>query len=261
MNRTIKQLIFYVIKALHKEGITANRKTADIEIKPFNSKTNKNIQGFYNIAVTEDLKELLTNFNDFIIIKIKNDKLYFKGITHLFYKGKDINNIYRDYKVSTGHFNYYMQFIYPDTYSNVFIIHKKNVMGFINRCIKAYQKNNFNSYDNLLDHYYNNVDDENIKSSLDYKNIFKLDEYDRQLFFTMRKQALNKKDLQLLKDIRKKAGGKPFYIYLEELEEQLKEAKEAGNEPEEIKLQKKINQLTEEDNTWNLFKTTLEDYI
>lgn len=168
---------------------------------------------------------------------------------------------------------YGIQFLETDGNGFYLIVHEKDIIKMILLFKKAtretaYQKRNrehdLETLEDITGAY-------NIKSMTDSQKIFEhLNEYERKLLYTYAKKAgVGPKERKLLKEIHK-GGGKTFECYLEELKDKLKEIRSTPRpieyhehielEERETELYNKIISLEEEDNSWNNFKTTLEDY-
>ena len=170
-------------------------------------------------------------------------------------------------------FAYGIQFLETDGNGYYLIVHEKDIIKTINLFRNEtretpYQKRS-REYDmEILEDVTGAYD---IKSMTDSQKIFEhLDEYERKLLYTYAKKAgVGPQERKLLKEIHK-GGGKTFECYLNELKDELKEIRSTPRpieyhehtelEARETELYDKIISLEEEDNSWNNFKTTLEDY-
>lgn len=218
-----------------------------------------------NTTAQKNLFRLLSGSGslNYYYIKTARETQLPKNLKFVYFKDElskaDPNNII---EVSMKNLKYYMfciKFLDHDTNGFYFIVHKTDVLKFLVAIRKANYKTKYELRSQKHD--FEKIEDVTfaygIKSTTDNELIFNhLDEYERKLLYTYAKKAgVTARERKLLKQLKK--GGKPFNLYIEELEEAI-EKEEEENKREE--LIKELLELTEEDNSWNRTKTTLEDY-
>ena len=259
------------------------------EARPLFSIQAERLQGLNNILTQPSTiinpntkKELLSilksNGINYYYVKLENNTKTPYYLRYLHYangmKKEEPNNLFKLDLEGFKFYAYAVTYLTPDNNGFYFVINQKDVIRFFQLIRKAnnetpYQKRSREyDYEILEDALYA----EDIKHSYEYDKIFsKLDEYKRKKLFTYLKEAgLNKKERKLLKTINQ-THIKSFEVTIEELEEELKAiettprpityAEEQELRKYEEKIYKEYLRLTEEDNSWNNFTTTLEDYL
>lgn len=248
---------------------------------PVNEMNKDQLQGLYNICTMKsgiidpvdqhDLKRRLTGTGstENYYIKLNRNINTPNRLTFLHYKGDktktEPNQIH--YLILDGLKKgiYAISFLSPDSNGFYFIVDMNDTPKFIQMINKANETTQYQK--DGIEYEYEQIEDTttayDIKHSYEYDKIFKLDEYDRKILFKHLKQAgLNKSNRKLLKQLSR--GGKPFHLYVEELEEKIKALKEEEQTQEiQNELEKIIKEywrVTEENNSWNNYSTTLEDY-
>ena len=236
--------------------------------------------------VRRDLKNELTGqASKFFIVEIKNKEVLPRPFKRLMYtNGMTKTEPSNIIKLSLENFSfmaYGIQMLYTDKISFYIIVRKEDLYQFKELYRETIRKFNWNYEGDLqiLEELADQCEAEEIKHSYDYDKIFNcLDEYYRkQLFIAMKKAGLDKNARNLLRKINN-THITSFDIMLENKEARLKTLRELIKEYEEEEkptanpltyfewveeaeeLEKEIPTLKEEDNSWNNFSTTLEDY-
>lgn len=244
------------------------------EARPLNTVKGEILQGLFNIctqtsrtnapSIQRELKGALTGTGTtrWYYIRLEKGRKTPNPLKFVHFKGnktkEDPNEIHR---LSIDGFKFYayaISFIKPDGNGFYFIVHMQDTVKFMQLVNKANTVTEWDrgNQDALFTQIENECEEVGVKNTYDYKNIFKLDEDTRKAFFIECKKAgLTKEARKILK--QQNAPCKPYDIIIEELEEVIEETEDAQERKE---AEKELLRLTEEDNSWNNFKTTLEDY-
>lgn len=247
------------------------------EVRPLNTVYPEILQGLFNICTMES-SIISRNAQRDLMNTLKGDgtlKYYYISLEHTAELPHTLKYLHLKCELSNAEPNqirtldidkfkfkaYAIHSLNYDTPNSFyFIVHMRDTVRFMQMINKANSETKFQKESREAD--YEQIEDitnaYDIETILDYDKIFKLDEYDRKLLFTYAKKAgLGKQERELLKTIRRKAGGQPFYMYVESLEEAIEEEE---NEAELERLEKELLRVTEENNSWNNYKTLLDDY-
>lgn len=244
------------------------------EARPINTVKGEILQGLFNICnqpsrtnapnIQRELNGVLSGIGtlNWYYIRLEKGRKTPNPLKFVHFKGnktkEDPNEIHR---LSIDGFEFYayaISFIKPDGNGFYFIVHMRDAVRFIKLVNKA---NTVSEWDiDSREFIYTQIENEceeiGVKNTYDYENIFKLDEDTRKAFFIECKKAgLTKEARKIIKQLN--APCKPYDVVIEELEDIIRETED---EQERREAEKELLRLTEEDNSWNNFKTTLEDY-
>lgn len=245
------------------------------EARPLNTVKGEILHGLFNICtqtsrtnapnIQRELKGALTGTGTtrWYYIRMEKGRNTPNALKFVHLKGnktrEDPNEIHRLTIDGFKFYAYAISFIKPDGNGFYFIVHMQDTVKFIQLVNKANTVSEWDkgSQDALFTQIENECGCAGIKHTYEYDKIFnELDEDTRKfLFIECKKAGLTREARRILR--QQDAPCKPYDILVEELEELIEETEDAQEREE---AEKELLRLTEEDNSWNNFKTTLEDY-